>query len=63
MALRVWAEGEVDVMVNRGRSRAFGQGMVEYALIIALVVMVVLAALILFGPQLASIFKNINNNL
>jgi Flp pilus assembly pilin Flp len=50
-------------MVDRLIARRPGQGMVEYALIISLVVIVVLAALILFGPQLASIFKNINNNL
>jgi pilus assembly protein Flp/PilA len=40
-----------------------GQGVVEYALIIALVAIVVIAALILLGPQIASIFKNVNNNL
>ncbi len=40
-----------------------GQGLVEYALIIALVAVVVIATLILLGPQIASIFANINNNL
>jgi pilus assembly protein Flp/PilA len=44
-----------------GRSR--GQGMVEYALIIALVTLVVIATLILLGPQLRSEFQNISNNL
>ena len=44
-----------------GRSR--GQGMVEYALIIALVALVVIATLILLGPQLRSEFQNIANNL
>jgi len=40
-----------------------GQGMLEYALIIALVAVVVIAALVLLGPQIASIFSNVNNNL
>ena len=40
-----------------------GQGMLEYALIIALVAVVVIAALVLLGPQIASIFGNVNNNL
>ncbi|MGH2485282.1 MAG: Flp family type IVb pilin [Ktedonobacterales bacterium] len=44
-----------------GRRR--GQGLVEYALIIALVSIVVVAALILLGPHIAIIFKSINNSL
>lgn len=40
-----------------------GQGLVEYALIIALVAVVVIATLILLGPQISSIFQNISNNL
>ncbi|MGZ3584624.1 MAG: Flp family type IVb pilin [Ktedonobacterales bacterium] len=40
-----------------------GQGLVEYALIIALVAVVVIGTLILLGPQIASIFQNISNNL
>ncbi|HEV2405388.1 MAG TPA: hypothetical protein VGR88_08045 [Ktedonobacterales bacterium] len=50
-------------MLNRVSGRERGQGLVEYALIIALVAIVVIAALILLGPQIASIFKNVNNNL
>jgi pilus assembly protein Flp/PilA len=44
-----------------GRSR--GQSLVEYALIIALVTLVVIATLVLLGPQLRSEFQNIANNL
>jgi pilus assembly protein Flp/PilA len=44
-----------------GQSR--GQGMLEYALIIALVAVVVIAALVLLGPQIANIFNQVNNNL
>jgi pilus assembly protein Flp/PilA len=51
----------LDRLFARGRDR--GQGLVEYALIIALVAVVVIATLILLGPQIASIFKNISNNL
>jgi pilus assembly protein Flp/PilA len=40
-----------------------GQGLVEYALIIALVAIVVIAALILLGPAISSIFVNINSAL
>jgi pilus assembly protein Flp/PilA len=51
----------LDRLFAQGRER--GQGLVEYALIIALVAVVVIATLILLGPQIASIFKNISNNL
>jgi pilus assembly protein Flp/PilA len=40
-----------------------GQGLVEYALIIALVAIVVIAALVLLGPAISSIFLNINSAL
>lgn len=40
-----------------------GQGMVEYALIIALIAIVVIAALILLGPELVNIFNNITDRL
>jgi pilus assembly protein Flp/PilA len=36
---------------------------VEYALIIALIAIVVIATLILLGPQIATIFQNISNNI
>lgn len=50
-------------MLDRMFGREKGQGLVEYALIIALVAIVVIATLILLGPQIANIFKNISNNL
>ncbi|HZC05952.1 MAG TPA: Flp family type IVb pilin [Ktedonobacterales bacterium] len=40
-----------------------GQGLVEYALIIALVAVVVIAALVLLGPAISSIFLQINSAL
>jgi pilus assembly protein Flp/PilA len=40
-----------------------GQGMLEYALIIALVAVVAIAALVLLGPQIAGIFHDVNLGL
>jgi pilus assembly protein Flp/PilA len=40
-----------------------GQGMVEYALILVLVAVVVIAALTIMGPLVANIFSTINNSL
>ncbi len=51
------------IMLDRLFRRDRGQGLVEYALIIALVAIVVIGTLILLGPQIASIFKNVSNNL
>ena len=49
--------------MNNKALRNRGQGLVEYALIIALVAIVVIGALILLGPQIATIFDNINSAL
>jgi pilus assembly protein Flp/PilA len=46
---------------RRGSER--GQGLVEYSLIIALVAIVVIAILVLMGPQIGNIFSNITNGL
>jgi pilus assembly protein Flp/PilA len=43
--------------------RTSGQGMLEYALIIALVAVVVIASLVLLGPQIAKILQDVTNNL
>ncbi len=40
-----------------------GQGMVEYGLIIALVAIVVIAALLILGPKVGTIFNNVGNSL
>jgi Flp pilus assembly pilin Flp len=39
--------------------RQAGQGLAEYALILALVVVVVIAILTLFGPQLGAVYSHI----
>ncbi len=40
-----------------------GQGLVEYALILVLVALVVIAILTLLGPQIANVFSRITNEL
>jgi len=40
-----------------------GQGLVEYALILVLVVIVVFAALLIIGPYLGGVFSKINTSL
>ena len=51
------------LMLQVAQRPSRGQGLVEYALIIALVAIVVIGALILLGPQIAAIFDTINSNL
>jgi pilus assembly protein Flp/PilA len=43
--------------------REEGQGLVEYALILVLVAVVVIAILALLGPQIANIFSRITDGL
>jgi pilus assembly protein Flp/PilA len=40
-----------------------GQGLVEYALILVLVAIVVIAILVILGPQIGNIFSRITNGL
>jgi len=44
-------------------TREQGQGLVEYALILVLVAIVVIAVLLLVGPQIANIFSKVTNGL
>jgi pilus assembly protein Flp/PilA len=43
--------------------REEGQGLVEYALILVLVAIVVIAILTLLGPAIGNVFSNIVTNL
>ena len=43
--------------------REQGQGLVEYALILVLVALVVIAVLLLIGPQIANVFSKVTNGL
>jgi len=45
------------------RQHEEGQGLVEYALILVLVAIVVIAVLLMVGPQIANIFSQITNGL
>ena len=49
--------------VQRAVSPARGQGLVEYALILVLVAIVVIAALMVLGPIIGNTFSTINNSL
>jgi Flp pilus assembly pilin Flp len=40
-----------------------GQGLVEYALIIAVIAMAVIVALVFFKDQLSNLFSDISNNV
>ena len=40
-----------------------GQGLVEYALILVLIAVVVIAILVVLGPQIANVFSKINNQM
>jgi pilus assembly protein Flp/PilA len=44
-------------------SQEKGQGLVEYALILVLVAIVVIAALMILGPIIGNAFSTINNSL
>lgn len=50
-------------MLDRLYHRSHGQGLVEYALIIALIAIVVIAILILLGPAIGSVFSQIQQAL
>lgn len=43
--------------------REKGQGLVEYALILVLVAIVVIAILTILGPQIGNIFSRVTNGL
>ena len=40
-----------------------GQGLVEYALILVLIAVVVIAILVVLGPQIANVFISISNEM
>lgn len=51
---------EVVAMFNKFEK---GQGLVEYALILVLIAIVVIAALLILGPTIKNVFNGISNNL
>ena len=50
-------------LVNWFKNEESGQGMVEYALIIALVSVVAIAALLLLGPAITNMFNTATDAL
>ena len=50
-------------LVPRPGDRHEGQGLVEYGLIIALVVVLAIAGLIIFGPSLSSLLSGAGPNV
>ena len=50
-------------MLTGIRSGQLGQGMVEYALILALVALIVIIALIATGGQLINVYSNISRTM
>ncbi len=53
----------VQEVIHMYLPREKGQGLVEYALILVLVAIVVIAILALLGPQISNIFSQITNGL
>jgi pilus assembly protein Flp/PilA len=52
-----------DFLSKIGLSEEKGQTLIEYALIIAIIVIVVIAAMRLLGPQISTTYNTITNSL
>jgi pilus assembly protein Flp/PilA len=50
-------------MIQQFMRQEEGQGLVEYALIIAVIAIAVIVALVFLRDQISNIFSNIGNNL
>jgi len=53
----------LNVLKVRKAQQEKGQTLIEYALIIALIVIVVIAAMLLLGPQIANLYNTITCTL
>jgi pilus assembly protein Flp/PilA len=53
----------LNVLRVRKANQEKGQTLIEYALIIALIVIVVIAAMLLLGPQIATLYNSITSCL
>jgi pilus assembly protein Flp/PilA len=58
---RIFQRKEVNTMLFAPKEK--GQGLVEYALILVLVAIVVIAVLMLLGPIIGNVFSTINDSL
>ena len=50
-------------VAGKEKANEHGQGMVEYALILVLVAVIVIAALTIMGPLIANVFSTVNQSL
>ena len=57
---RFWGKGKYVLMFLKDEE---GQGLVEYALIIAVIAIAVIVAMVFLRGQIQNIFSNIGNNL
>jgi pilus assembly protein Flp/PilA len=53
----------VEIVSGVERKKEEGQGLVEYALILFLVAVVVIAILVLLGPQIGKVFSSVTKSL
>jgi pilus assembly protein Flp/PilA len=56
-------EGRSSNVIQQFRREEEGQGLVEYALIIAVIAIAVIVAMVFLRGQIENIFSNIGNNL
>ena len=53
----------IDMLVLRDRAQERAQGLVEYGLIIALVAVLAIAGLIVFGPSISSLLSKLGGSV
>jgi pilus assembly protein Flp/PilA len=53
----------ISATIASGRGRENGQGLAEYALILALIAIVAIIALIFLGGQVSQILSNVGNSV
>lgn len=61
LRLKIYWNRSFDIMLFAPKEK--GQGLVEYALILVLVAIVVIAVMMLLGPLIGNVFSAINNSL
>jgi pilus assembly protein Flp/PilA len=55
--------GAVAIVANRVRTTSEGQGLAEYALILALIAIIAIVALIFLGGQVSTILSKVGKSL
>ncbi len=53
----------INALISRFASEEEGQGLAEYALILALIAIVAIVALIFLGGQVSAILSNVGNSI